>query len=604
MNDILHDMKRCFSFFTGSNKSEQSDIEVSKAKHARVASVTTILQTADGSTQTEHAVPTHSVQDASLPAADISESTEPQSAVDIVLEQVPALGSDTAVESGEETESSQQPDSTLSAVDAVLADGQLVAKLSPTALEELRSASNAHRPVNIDHLLDQDAIEDSGWYFDGEDDQDYTVGQPRMVKATEGIKESPAILLSAELSKKLQSSVFALREVELSERSITQKKEIIAKYLDDVHIARMRNRTRHAQASTIPHWHRTPEDHRVLSALEKEEQILSAWTEDGNQTMAGLDDLALRTYKWAFDLQREATAILDGVLTRCCLIVPPTNETPEDEEIAAYAEAHTFPANGTQDFQDPGETLDMQEWLQSNQNQPQPEERPSTDEPHALRNYLERQYYRARTAYREADDAFEGREQAYHQAKGEWEWLTANEQDPGETRSELDRRILLYNANLTRDLAAAEDELERTKVEAREAGVALQDRDQESNFADDVQDGYRTSLEEALMAVPSKPRVFAWMDGLIDGENVADDDVLAANEIELEDWDAKTVGISESGSCVAEGKEAKRIAKWAAICEAVRNDLEGVTGLDDGGDEEIAGDQEMEYHREDSESSL
>jgi hypothetical protein len=137
------------------------------------------------------------------------------------------------------------------------------------------------------------------------------------------------------------------------------------------------------------------------------------------------------------------------------------------------------------------------------------------------------------------------------------------------SKSEFDGMMLLESREATADLIQAEEELEQARKHARELGLALGSYDQESGFVDFQDDGYRESLENQWIAYVDRGRIVRWMES---------EDGLPA-EAECDEWDSKTVDISDSVSAIADAcKSRKRIDHWRVMCELL--DVERIVGSD------------------------
>jgi hypothetical protein len=116
------------------------------------------------------------------------------------------------------------------------------------------------------------------------------------------------------------------------------------------------------------------------------------------------------------------------------------------------------------------------------------------------------------------------------------------------SKSEFDRAMLLDSREATTMLIQAEEELEQARDYARELGLTLSSYDQESCFVDYLDDGYRESLENEWVAHVDRGRIERWM--------ASEDE--KPEDIECDDWDSKTVDISDSVSAVADSPKSRR----------------------------------------------
>lgn len=134
------------------------------------------------------------------------------------------------------------------------------------------------------------------------------------------------------------------------------------------------------------------------------------------------------------------------------------------------------------------------------------------------------------------------------------------------SKSYFDGLMLQSEVEATGNLIRAENELEAAKGHARAVGAVINDIDQESNFGDNADNGYRESIETSFIANVDRDRIAKWL-------RQADDWAECLNE--CDDWDAKTVGLCDSVSVVAEGKDRKRIDRWQSMCEMLEMEILG-----------------------------
>lgn len=129
-------------------------------------------------------------------------------------------------------------------------------------------------------------------------------------------------------------------------------------------------------------------------------------------------------------------------------------------------------------------------------------------------------------------------------------------------QSEFDRIFVRNISVLTRALINAEAEYEDALGRARALRIIGNDFDQESGFVDHDEDGYRESFEADMAAGADTLFIDHWMEATEESENQGDDPLIE----ETDDWDARTVDISDSISLVAEGRERVRIDRWRERC--------------------------------------
>ncbi|KAI7184737.1 hypothetical protein KC363_g7552 [Hortaea werneckii] len=175
-------------------------------------------------------------------------------------------------------------------------------------------------------------------------------------------------------------------------------------------------------------------------------------------------------------------------------------------------------------------------------------------------------YESAMTRLRAMQRDFDDREERFEQEA----WDRMERQAAGEkVESDLafDHRQIQKTRELARRLTEAEDLVEAAKTNAVAMGVQIPSSGIESGFVDDVDDGYRISSEVREAASVDKDSIARWM------TEIPEEDFGGLTDVDLDDWDCRSVAISESGSMVAEGSDRRRIDKWRSMCETTRQEI-------------------------------
>ncbi|KAB8289506.1 hypothetical protein EYC80_010666 [Monilinia laxa] len=110
----------------------------------------------------------------------------------------------------------------------------------------------------------------------------------------------------------------------------------------------------------------------------------------------------------------------------------------------------------------------------------------------------------------------------------------------------------------------AENSYEKARGEVRELEVVLSDIYQSSGFVNYPDDGYRVSMEEAMASDVDREWIENWMN--------KNDEALEF-EGDCDEWEAKSIGLDDSVSVVAEGRERKRIEMWQERCMMIANNF-------------------------------
>ena len=116
--------------------------------------------------------------------------------------------------------------------------------------------------------------------------------------------------------------------------------------------------------------------------------------------------------------------------------------------------------------------------------------------------------------------------------------------------------------NITGELVEAEADLESALAHGKALGIIVNDYDQESGFVDDVNDGYAASEVAAFTADLDRTFINAWNEDVSNSE-----DLKSQGSEEPDEWEAESVGISDSISCVDYSRNRRRIDRWRKICE-------------------------------------
>ena len=139
---------------------------------------------------------------------------------------------------------------------------------------------------------------------------------------------------------------------------------------------------------------------------------------------------------------------------------------------------------------------------------------------------------------------------------------------------ELDLYHVQQGRQITRALIEAEEAYDTARAKARGLGLLGNEPDQESNFVERTDDGVTNTCNPAFIAANFNPTfIQAWAEIVSQSQEKGD------TEPDVEDWDARTVTMSDSMSVIAYHKDRRRIDRWRYICDSVR---EGVWDGDAG----------------------
>lgn len=125
-------------------------------------------------------------------------------------------------------------------------------------------------------------------------------------------------------------------------------------------------------------------------------------------------------------------------------------------------------------------------------------------------------------------------------------------------QSEFDRIFIRNISRLTRALISAETAYENALARARALKIVGNEFEQESDFVDYEDDGYRASYEADMAAGVDRYFIDRWIEVTEESENQEEDPPID----ETDEWDARAIEISDSISMVAEGRSRVRIDRW------------------------------------------
>jgi hypothetical protein len=96
--------------------------------------------------------------------------------------------------------------------------------------------------------------------------------------------------------------------------------------------------------------------------------------------------------------------------------------------------------------------------------------------------------------------------------------------------------------------------------------LPFEDNETVCEAMDDEGLGYTISKEQELVASVPSPIVRRWLDKVPEGVEVESPSFGDRGRSESDEWEAEEVGISDSVSLVAEGRERARIDRWRKAC--------------------------------------
>lgn len=358
-----------------------------------------------------------------------------------------------------------------------------------------------------------------------EDKPQITEGSSRVVMASDGTKDCMALLLTERLITEFNDIIEETRELKKAEEGLRQ--------------AKSKATAAGLTAKNLKAELETTEDPDVFDDLagkiENQKQIYIANTGQ-QESLARSIEVRKGNLEFAQEVFQN---IFRGALEDAKLLDRPEFKTDTVEPSTA--------ARGGQDPVAPSATnesiVSIEELLRRNA-------------------YDDWEYTRDDLA--DAQFAFDNRQVRYDRELMEYQ----DDFDAGYVsfgRSEFDRRAFGTTRDLTRALIDAEADYADAIRRGQALGVLRNEVDQESNFVSDISDGYHISEEASMRTAVDTVFVEYWND------NVEDSDAEELEELEAprepDDWDARTVGFSDSISVVDHSRNRKWIDRWRKMCE-------------------------------------
>lgn len=386
--------------------------------------------------------------------------------------------------------------------------------------------------------------------FEGEDETDYTEGPVRLVDAFDGVKECGALLLNLDLSVRIQRALRAQRDFAKAQRIAVRELEVNLAFERKLkrEISNHNSRLAHLEGD------KEGDEHRALAdGLSTLEMMLDNAKLERQGAKAGLESKGT--------MLREIQAMVNAYLEDAFVfaqLLEPEDETPDTpiEDRDLQQEYQAFRADMVQS--NLGEEVDVAPLDTSRKHLEapplSPEDQAREDVKEAFWRVQEH-LQRAQLAFARRDETRAFEYQANHDAaaRGE-EPIDASPED-------FDARWVTRIQKLTHELIEAEAAFAEAKEAVLAAGVDTSGDDAASGFVDDVADGYRISFEQEQIASVPEPKVSSWLNNIPEQASPTSND-----EVEMDDWETQTVGLSDSVSLVAEGTERRRIDKWRRVC--------------------------------------
>lgn len=424
-------------------------------------------------------------------------------------------------------------------------------------LSEALEAEKFSQPETMAETVDEEAMRHAEYIiFNGEDETDYTRGLPRLVFAHDGVERCAGLLMTLDLSRKIQAAVRSQRRYAAS--AIKARRSDDADYdFED----KLRTRISDHEDRVFMLENSGDSASEEFTALQDELTKLHLLMENTKaRRQVTSAELLNEASNWR-ETQADVNAYLEEAFVHAMLLEPAVDEVEspiekltvegEFEQICRQIqESQGLEATAIEPLHDCAPTFE-----------PEPLS-PEEEAAKAIQGEFWSAWHDLESAQadfdrREVDCARERQENIDADARGE---------QPRDASPEaFDQRWLIRVQELTANLMRAEEALAVAKAKAQEAGVEVCSYDQASGFVDDVQDGYRVSQEREIAAAAPVPKITNWL-SRVPSALVSPSFPAPSEESAADDWEADEVGLSDSASVVAEGAERRRIDKWRKVC--------------------------------------
>lgn len=397
--------------------------------------------------------------------------------------------------------------------------------------------------------------------FNVEEREDYTQGPARFILAADGVNNCAAMLMTFDLSQAIQEAIHGQREyLRLETAGLFHRQSLW----------RLEHRVQREIASCNTRLAIMEEEGRLESddARNQERQLanLELMVSDVQSrreaTHTALESQASRLRS----LQATVNAHLEDAFVHAHLLAQEEQEPePEIEEMDLAQEYEAFCRkleNANDNHSDI--TIPPLDTKREHLKVPPPSEEEQARQQvinaiWAAKETLDQ----ARRDFEERED-IRAREFQANQAAAD-----RGEPTTDATPDDFDVRWVVRYGELTRDLINAEAAYAEIKRSAFEAGVPLPFEDNETvceAMHEDDGVGYTISKEQELVASVPSPTVRRWLDKVPEGVEVGSPSFGDGGRSESDEWEAEEVGISDSVSLVAEGRERARIDRWRKAC--------------------------------------
>ncbi|KAI6886079.1 hypothetical protein KC360_g2011 [Hortaea werneckii] len=371
---------------------------------------------------------------------------------------------------------------------------------------------------------EQQAIRNASYIVStGEEPDDYTEGPARLVAANDGIKDCAALLLTWELSARIQQAVQARRDHDRSRQKAVRALEVALNFemALETEIANHESRLSMLETGEFA-------DQERAVALQEELATLKSMLRDSCEARQAADVRKTREIAALAEVQSAVTAVLEEAFVHAQLVASDLAGMPDLPDLDLQTEYLKYRSAQHED----GDDTNASNIAPLDTNDEHLQAAPLSDDEQKTKDIAD-SFFTAQVGFRK---------RRTHLTDG--------------------RHI----QELTREIIDAEAEVADAKRAALEAGIDVANDEADSGFLDDVEDGYLLSKEQECVDTAAGSTVKGWLDRLPSDKL---DSPGFRSDADVDEWETRTVGISDSVSLVAEGSVRRRIDKWNRISQQI-----------------------------------
>ncbi|CAK1356158.1 unnamed protein product [Cercospora beticola] len=413
-------------------------------------------------------------------------------------------------------------------------------------------------PVATDPESEQAARANTYVRFNIEEESDYTRGPIRIVNAFDGVEKVSSLLLNLDLSAKVRAIILSRRDFEAAQIEAAiecqQWRQLQSELAYRISSLTLQLSIADDQSEM------DPDDIEDLEASQEELKKLNAF-QDKITRVFGEIECQVQSYYNRLQLNhREVEAYFEEAFVAARLVHPEpaaddTGFDYHDFDVVyqGFCENEYVPR---EDASDAGRQVsrDEEPLIKPLGNIPNDEDPDWQRKKQALDTW-----HQARLKLQKAQEAFDAREDDAHQDK-------CRAEEAKEDLLDWSLHWVQRGRELTRALIEAEEEDDKAREAAEEAGVDVARHYQNARFHDHASDGYGSGYERGGIAQAPRERIFEWMSQISDGEAGDPNKQELVPRPEIDDWDYEDIAINESRSVIDDAPRRQKIDSWSRAC--------------------------------------